>query len=117
MPKQDQLLLTDRLDAEPSIFRGCSLRELTVMAGVAGLVWLPICLVGAALVGSVTMGFGVSGVFVVVTVVAGASIFQRLKANRPNGYYQQICHLWLARRKVLKSPYIVRSGRWDLGRS
>lgn len=63
------------------------------------------------------MGFGATGILVVFSVVVGASVFQRLKANRPNGYYQQLCHLWLAQRRLIKSPIVTRSGVWDLGRN
>jgi conjugative transfer region protein (TIGR03750 family) len=82
-------ILADRLNAEPAIFKGCSSSELGVIVGVAALVWLPVSLLLAGLMGAVTMGFGLAGVGVVATVVATASLFQRLKRNRPDGYYQQ----------------------------
>jgi hypothetical protein len=51
-------ILADRLNAEPAIFKGCSSSELGVIVGVAALVWLPMSLLLAGLVGAVTMGFG-----------------------------------------------------------
>ena len=110
-------LITERLNAEPAIFKGCSLSELTVMTVGSVVVWLPICLIVAAFLGSVTMGFGFGGIMVVLSVIVISSMFRRLKANRPHGYYQLALHLWLARHRLIKSPFVTRSGVWDLGRS
>ena len=109
--------LADRLNAEPAIFKGCSSSELGVIVGVAALVWLPVSLILAWLAGAVTMGFGIAGVGIVATVLLMASLFQRLKRNRPDGYYQQQIVLWLDDRGLRRSPFVRRSGAWDIGRS
>ena len=110
-------ILADRLNAEPAIFKGCSSSELGVIAGVAALVWLPVSLVLAGLMGAVTMGLGLAGVGVVATVVVMATLFQRLKRNRPDGYYQQRFVIWLHDRGLRRSRLIRRSGSWDIGRT
>ena len=109
--------LADRLNAEPAIFKGCSSSELGVIVGVAALVWLPVSLVLAGLMGAVTMGFGLAGVGVVATVVVTATLFQRLKRNRPDGYYQQRFAIWLHDKGLRRSTLIRRSGSWDIGRT
>jgi conjugative transfer region protein (TIGR03750 family) len=110
-------ILADRLNAEPAIFKGCSSSELGVIVGVAALVWLPVSLILAWLAGAVTMGFGIAGVGIVATVLLMASLFQRLKRNRPDGYYQQQIVRWLDDRGLKRSPFVRRSGAWDIGRS
>jgi len=110
-------ILADRLNAEPAIFKGCSSSELGVIVGVAALVWLLVSLILAGLAGAVTMGFGIAGVGIVATVLLMASLFQRLKRNRPDGYYQQQIVLWLDDRGLRRSPFVRRSGAWDIGRS
>ena len=110
-------ILADRLNAEPAIFKGCSSSELGVIVGVAALVWLPVSLILAWLAGAVTMGFGIAGVGIVATVLLMASLFQRLKRNRPDGYYQQQIVLWLDDRGLKRSPFVRRSGAWDIGRN
>ena len=110
-------ILADRLNAEPAIFKGCSSSELGIIVGVAALVWLAVSLLLAWLAGAVTMGFGIAGVGIVATVLLMASLFQRLKRNRPDGYYQQQIVLWLDDRGVKRSPFVRRSGAWDIGRS
>ncbi|MBX3707120.1 MAG: TIGR03750 family conjugal transfer protein [Pseudomonadales bacterium] len=110
-------ILADRLNAAPAIFKGCSSSELGVIVGVAALVWLPVSLILAWLAGAVTMGFGIAGVGIVATVLLMASLFQRLKRNRPDGYYQQQIVLWLDDRGLKRSPFVRRTGAWDIGRS
>ena len=110
-------ILADRLNAEPAIFKGCSSSELGVIVGVAALVWLPVSLTLAGLAGAVTMGFGIAGIGIVTTVLLMARLFQRLKRNRPDGYYQQRIVLWLDDRGLKRSPFVRRSGAWDIGRS
>ncbi|MCY4129544.1 MAG: TIGR03750 family conjugal transfer protein [Gammaproteobacteria bacterium] len=112
-----EVLITERLNEEPAIFKGCSLSELTWMTFGAVAIWLPICLIVAALIGSVTMGFGFGGIMVVFSVIVMSLTFRRLKTNRPHGYYQLAAHLWLARHRLIKSPFVIRSGVWDLGRT
>ena len=109
-------LLPERLNAEPAIFKGCSSTELGVMVMVAVLVWLPVSLTLAAALGAVTMGFGIAGIGVVGTVIGVAAGFQRLKRNRPDGYYQQWMVLWLQTNGIRRSGLIQRSGHWDIGR-
>ena len=110
-------ILADRLNVEPAIFKGCSSSELGIIVGVAVLVWLPVSLLLAGLMGAVTMGFGMTGVGVVGTVIVMASVFQRLKRGRPDGYYQQEVSIWLSDHGLRRTPFIRRSGAWDIGRT
>ena len=110
-------ILADRLNVEPAIFKGCSSSELGIIVGVAVLVWLPVSLLLAGLMGAVTMGFGLAGVGVVGTVIVIASLFQRLKRGRPDGYYQQQASIWLSDKGLRRAPFIRRSGAWDIGRT
>lgn len=116
MPDRDDIL-ANRLNAEPAIFKGCSSSELGMIVGVAALIWLPVSLLLAGLMGAVTMGFGIAGVGVVATVIVMAGLFQRLKRGRPEGYYQQRIAIRLDDIGLRRSPFIRRSGAWDIGRS
>ncbi len=110
-------ILADRLNVEPAIFKGCSSSELGIIVGVAALIWLPVSLLLAGLMGALTMGFGLAGVGVVGTVIVMATLFQRLKRGCPDGYYQQQVAIWLADHGLRRSPFIRRSGAWDIGRT
>ena len=105
------------MNEEPSIFKGCSTTELLVIVVVATAFWLPVCLIVGLLFGAIAMGLGATGVCVVTSVVLGAGFFQKLKAGRPDGYYQQQLRIFLAEKKLLSSPLVIRSGPWSLGRN
>ncbi|NKB61247.1 MAG: TIGR03750 family conjugal transfer protein [Gammaproteobacteria bacterium] len=113
----DHEILADRLNAEPAIFKGCSSSELGMIVGLAIVVWLPLSLLLAWLLGAVTMGFGIAGVGVVATVVVMATLFQRIKRGRPEGYYQQWLRIRLQSMGLVRAPWVLRSGSWDIGRT
>lgn len=113
----DHETLADRLNAEPAIFKGCSSSELGMIVGLAIVVWLPLSLLLAWLLGAITMGFGIAGVGVVATVVVMATLFQRIKRGRPEGYYQQWLRIRLQTMGLYRTPWVLRSGAWDIGRT
>ena len=110
-------LLAERLNTEPSIFRGCSSSELGVIVGLAILVWLPTSVIIAWTLGAPSMGLGLSGVAIVASVVIAASVLQRLKRGRPEAYYRHRFTLRLAELGLVQSPFVMRQGDWSLGRS
>ena len=114
---RDRDLLADRLNAEPAIFRGCSSSELGIIVGLAIMLWLPFSLLLAWLLGAIAMGFGMAAVGVVASVVGMATLFQRIKRGRPEGYYQQWMRLRLHALGLLRAPWVLRSGNWDIGRT
>ncbi len=113
----DKEILADRLNAEPVIFKGCSSTELGMIVGVAILFWLPFSLLLAWVLGAIAMGFGMAAVGVVVSVLGMATVFQRIKRGRPEGYYQQWLRIRLHRLGLIQTPWVLRSGSWDIGRS
>ncbi len=110
-------ILADRLNVEPSIFRGCTSSELGIIVTLAVLIWLPISVLLAWGLGAASMGLGIAGVAIVATVVISASIFQRLKRGRPHGYYQQRFIMGLSTLGLRSSPFINRNGYWAIGRN
>ena len=110
-------LLADRLNVEPAIFKGCSSSELGLIVGISVVLWLPLSLFIAWLFGAITLGFGLAGVGVVATVMVCATLFQRIKRNRPEGYYQQQWRLRCHELGLCQCPWIRRSGAWDIGRT
>ena len=110
-------VLAERMNAEPAIFRGCSSSELGLIVALAAAVWLPVSLIVAALAGALSMAFGLAGIAIVTTVILTASVFQRIKRGRPEGYYQQRLLISLADLGLRRSPFIRRQGHWSIGRS
>ena len=110
-------LLATRLDTEPVIFRGCSSSELGTIVGISAAVWLPVSFLLAGLLGAFTMGAGIAMVGVLTTTFVMATLFQRLKRGRPDGYYQQALRLKLEDLGLRRSGFIRRTGAWDIGRT
>lgn len=110
-------ILADRLNEQPAIFRGCSSTELGAISGIAAAIWIPVCVVVAGMLGNFAIGFSIGGIMIGVTVVVMATIFQKVKRNRPDGYYQHLLFCMLEDLGVWKSKFIRRSGFWSVGRT
>jgi conjugative transfer region protein (TIGR03750 family) len=109
-------LLAERLNSEPPVSRGCSVIEiLTILGGAVG-VWLPLGAILGAWQGATQLGLAFGVIAIVLTLAGVPSILQRMKRDRPYGYYQHWFAVRLHDLSVLRSPYIRRSGGWDLGR-
>jgi len=109
-------LQAGHLDAEPTIFRGCTYTELGVIVALSLLFWLPASLTFAGLLGRLSMGLGAATFGVIGTVVYTAGLFQKVKRGRPEGYYQARVAVWLHDLGLRDSGYIRRTGAWDIGR-
>ncbi len=109
-------LLPNRLNGEPSIYRGCALSELMTLAALGAAVWIPFWLIVCALWGVVMMGVGLGLLSTIGWVVVGSTVLQRMKRDRPIAYYALALRLWLADKHLCQAPF-VREGRvWSVGR-
>lgn len=109
--------LADRLNQEPVIFRGSTHSELGLILLLATLFWLPVSLLVAGCLGALAMGLGSAMVGVLLTIVFGSTLFQRIKRGRPDFYYQHRLMIILHRLGLRKTRLILSSGVWDLGRT
>ena len=109
--------ITDRVNVEPAILNGMTASE----AQVIGLVSLVLCLMLGAFLVAVT-GFWQS--LLLVTLFGPLAVLwfsskylAQIKRNRPDGYYSQSMHLWLAGRGFTSCKFIHHDGHWSLGRT
>ena len=109
-------LLPVRLNAEPSIFKGCSLSELMLLVTVGGIVLVPCSVIVCGLFGYLMMGAGIGLLLVIAWIVIGATVLQKLKRGRPLGFYQLRLRVWLEDLHLLRSSFIRQSRVWDIGR-
>ncbi len=109
--------LADRLNLEPMIFRGSSSSELAMILTVATLFWLPVSLLVAIVSGVGPMGLGAAGLCILATVFFGSTLFQRIKRDRPDYYYQHVLMIQAQRIGFMQKSLIRHSGVWDLGRT
>jgi len=108
--------LAERLATSPPVSRGCSVIEIVAILGGAVGLFLP--LGGAIGWGQGAFQLGLAGgvIAIVLTLAVVPSCLQRMKRDRPHGYYQHWFAVWLHDLRVIHTPYIRASGRWDLGR-
>jgi conjugative transfer region protein (TIGR03750 family) len=109
--------LADRLNQEPVIFRGSTHSELGLILLLATIFWLPVSLLIAACLGAIAMSLGLAIVGVLLTIVFGSTLFQRIKRGRPDYYYQHRLMIFLHRLGLRKTRLILSRGVWDLGRT
>ena len=109
--------ITDRVNVEPAILNGMTVTEAQWIGAVA----LGIFLLVGGLVFLVT-GFWqvwlLLAIFGTALVLWFASVYlARIKRGRPDAYYTQAIHLWLAHRGLTRPKFITYHGWWSLGRT
>ena len=109
--------LADRLNQEPVIFRGSTNSELGLILLCAVIFWVPFGLTLGALMGAVVMGLGIATLGVLLTIVIGSTVFQRIKRGRPDNYYQHLMFIGLNKLGMRRTSLILKGGAWDLGRT
>ncbi|MCR6480986.1 TIGR03750 family conjugal transfer protein [Variovorax sp. ZS18.2.2] len=109
--------VTDRVNAEPSILNGMTLTEAQVIAVASLAVFVVIGGLVFAVTGlwQVLMLLSIFGPG--VTLWYASTFLQRVKRGRPDAYYTQSIHLWLAERSLVRPKFIRHDGWWEIGRS
>ncbi len=110
-------VMAERMNTEPMILRGCTSSELLMLVVIAIAIWIPLSILVAWLLDAIAMAMGIAGIGVLVTVVMMATLFQRIKRGRPDGYTQQATAVWLHRRRWRRSKFCLPDGMMSLGRN
>jgi conjugative transfer region protein (TIGR03750 family) len=106
----------ERINEEPIIIRGMTSSELRVAMIVTFIIWLPLSITLGIAVGRPMMGLGLVGVGGIVSILFIGTVFQKVKRNKPDGYYQQLVTISLSKTGLKKSPFLKYSGSWSVGR-
>jgi conjugative transfer region protein (TIGR03750 family) len=97
--------LAERLNTEPPVSRGCSVVEiLAILGGAVGL-WLPLGGVIGGWQRAFQLGLAGGVVAIVLTMAIAPSVLQRMKRDRPHGYYQHWFAVRLQDRGLLPRAY------------
>jgi len=109
--------VTDRVNSEPAILNGMTVTEAGWIAGLS--------LVGYVLVAAFV--FLVSGFWQTMLILPlfgtgltlwfASQYLQNVKRGRPDSYYTQAIHLWMADRGIVKPKFLRHEGYWSLGRT
>jgi len=108
--------VTDRVNEEPSVINGMTVSEAQYIGLVSLVVFL---IVGAVL-------FAATGLWQAILLLAvfgpsttlwmSSTYLAKVKRGRPEGYYGQALHWWMADRAWVTCKYIDHYGHWELGR-
>ena len=107
----------ERINDEPIIIRGMTSSELRVAMIVSFVVWLPLSIFIGIAVGHPMMGLGLVGVGGIANILVIGSLFQKVKRNKPAGYYQQLVIILMCKTGFKKLPFLKYSGYWSVGRN
>lgn len=110
-------LKSDRLNDDVVLFMSCTLQELLVVIVASFFLGMAVgTVVMKPLTGSFVWGLPVGIIFFFVFFFILVYRFAKLKRDKPAGYYQQYLRIKLAKMGFLKSPYLVRTGKWSTER-
>ena len=109
------------IDAAPSVYRGCSLKELLIICSSALIINLIIWVTFMTCLGIPMVGFGLA---ILATLLSSAGLtlmMQRLKRGRPPHYHLTRIRIWASQQALLKplvqTHYIQHTTAWQTGRT
>jgi len=110
-------LKSDRLNDAVALFMGCTLTETMWTVLISFSIAVVIALLPTwILTGHFTLGLAGALVMTAPTFLILLKKLSRLKRGKPAGYYQHYLKIQLARKGIIKNPYVMRSGKWSTAR-
>ncbi len=108
--------LTDRVNSEPAILHGMTATEAAWIGGLSFLAYF-------VLIGFAIMATGLWQLMLlpliatIATLWYGSMILQKVKRDRPDGYYTHVLQLRLSQYGLSKANFLRHDGFWSLGRT
>ncbi|ASC91774.1 TIGR03750 family conjugal transfer protein [Alcaligenes faecalis] len=109
--------ITDRVNVQPAILNGMTVDEAQIIGLVSVVVCLLVGLVLLAITGFWQTLLAIMLFGPLVILWFASKYLAGLKRNRPDGYYNQAMHHWMASRGWVKAKFIRHNGYWSLGRT
>ena len=109
--------LPDRLDRDPTVFRGMTSDELFLVGGIGAASGIPLGLFLLVLTGETTaLLASILLIGPCLAIVFGGGAIRRLKRGKPNTWLYRVAQYWLAKKGFPMgqgAELIVRSGAWS----
>jgi conjugative transfer region protein (TIGR03750 family) len=108
--------LTDRVNSEPAILHGMTSTEASWIGGVSFAIYF-------ILTGLVIMATGLWQLMLapliatIGTLWYGSMALQRVKRDRPDGYYTHLLQRWMSVYGLSKARFLRHAGYWSLSRT
>ncbi len=103
-------VVASNVNEEAVVFRGASTGELMSIATVSSVVIIPVFILVGLMIGRTTIMLSLSLVAIFIAIFALATLMQRVKRGRPDGYYQQKLILFKKRTGMGQSHFIQEHG-------
>lgn len=108
--------LTDRVNSEPAILHGMTASEATWLGGLSLLIYT--LLTGMVIYASGLWQLLLAPLIATIgTLWFGSMWLQRIKRDRPDGYYGHALQLWLSRHGLSQARFVRHDGYWSIGRT
>lgn len=119
-PDGTVLFLPNRLDRDPTVFRGMTSDELFIVAGVGAATGIPLGIFLMALTGEAALLL--ASLLLIgpgIAIVFGGGTIRRLKRGKPNTWVHRLIQYQLASKGFPTgqgADLILRSGPWSIRR-
>ncbi len=110
MNKDLRDVVASNVNEEAIVFRGASTGELMSIATVSSIVIIPMFVIFGMIIGRTTIMLSLSLVAVFIAIFVLATLMQRVKRGRPDGYYQQKLILAKKRLGFGQSHFVQENG-------
>lgn len=108
--------LTDRVNSEPAILHGMTASEATWLGGLSLLIYT--IFTGLVIYASGLWQLLLAPLILTIgTLWFGSMWLQRIKRDRPDGYYGHALQLWLSHHGLSQARFVRHDGYWSIGRT
>lgn len=110
MSEELKAVIASNVNEEAVVFLGATAGELMTIASAVSLTTVPVFVIIGLLLEKATIFLTLSMVAIFLQIFVIASILQKVKRGRPDGYYQQIFMMFKGRFKIGKSSFVDANG-------
>lgn len=108
--------LTDRVNSEPAILHGMTASEATWLGGLSLFIYM--MLTGLVIYATGLWQLLLAPLIATIgTLWYGSMWLQKVKRDRPDGYYTHALQLWLSRHGLSRAQFVRHDGYWSIGRT
>lgn len=110
--------MLNHINHKMPIYKDCTLVEVMVTAIATFVILIVVfSILTKILLGYFWPGYLLSSILFLLITKLMLSKLQKLKYGKPYGYYQHLIIKKLSNFGLIKSPYLVRIGKWSIRRT
>lgn len=110
---RDVRFLPDRVNVEPTVFRGLTNSEMFLLGKLGLAIWMPLGLTICFFLDATLLGIGVGAILTLATLYFGGSYMQRKKRGKPVNYHARTMKIAFQDRGFGKAHFVRHNGPWS----